>query len=293
MQLARFADIDEFAARAEPYLLAHEATHCLSLGLLATLPGEPLPGGEIPYMALVEDQGAVVLVAMQTPPFGLILSLLAPDVAANPDATQQALALVADNVWSRYPDRLPGVNAPVPVSRLFAEQWRRQSGRAARLDVQERAYQLEKVIPAADVPGTFRPVAEDDRDLLMRWMAEYADEALPQERINPAAWVERYFASPSRGGYLWEDGGPVTWVGYGNPTAHGIRIGPVYTPPEHRGCGYASACVAATSQRLLESGRAFCFLFTDLANPTANHIYQMVGYHPVNDVDVYEFETER
>ena len=291
MRIERFDEIGKFAARVEPYLLAHEATHCLPLGLLATLPTDPLPDGETPYMALVEDQGAVALVALRTPPFGLILSLLAPGVAADRAATDEALALVADDVAGRYQGRLPGVNAPVPVSRLFAELWQRRMGRATRLIVQERAYQLEKVIPAS-ASGTFRPINAGDRELLTRWMTEFAAEALPQEGIDAAAWVDRALTSPTRGGYLWEDGVPVTWVGYGNPTAHGIRIGPVYTPPEHRGRGYASACVAATSRRLLDDGRTFCFLFTDLANPTANHIYQEVGYKPVNDVDVYEFEME-
>lgn len=291
MRLERFGDVGTYAAQVEPYLLGHEATHCLPLGLLATLPAEPLPNGEMPYMALVEQQDAVALVALRTPPFGLILSLLAPEIAANPDATNAALALVADDVAARYAGRLPGVNGPVPVSRLFAEQWERRMGRAARLVVQERVYQLESVIPVL-APGTMRPVAEGDRDLLTRWMAEFAAEALAHEAIDPAVWVERYLASPSRGGYIWEDGAPVTWVGYGNPTPHGIRIGPVYTPPEQRGHGYASACVAATSQRLLDDGRTFCFLFTDQANPTANHIYQTVGYNPINDVDVYEFQME-
>ena len=292
MRLERFADIAAFATRVEPYLLTHEATHCLPLGLLATLPGEPLPGGEIPYMALVTDAGgAVLLVALRTPPFGLILSLLASVAAADADATNAALALVADDVADCYAGRLPGVNGPVPVARLFAEIWQRRLGRAARLAVHERVYQLETVIPAS-APGAMRSVAEGDRDLLTRWMTAFAAEALPEQGIDAAAWVDHYLASPSRGGYLWEDGVPVAWVGYGNPTARGIRIGPVYTPPEQRGHGYASACVAATSQWLLESGRTFCFLFTDLANPTANHIYQTVGYNPVNDVDVYEIEME-
>ena len=145
------------------------------------------------------------------------------------------------------------------------------------------------------VSGSFRRPTESDRDLLVRWVDAFAAEALgPIERLDAADWVDRYYATPSRGGYLWEDGGiPVSFAAYGNPTAHGIRIGPVYTPPEHRGWGYASACVATLSQHLLESGRSFCYLFTDLANPTSNAIYQKIGYNPVNDVDVYEFEMER
>jgi hypothetical protein len=70
---------------------------------------------------------------------------------------------------------------------------------------------------------------------------------------------------------------------------NGIRIGPVYTPPELRRRGYASAVTAATSQAELDKGRRFIFLFTDLANPTANKIYQAIGYEPVIDVDQLTF----
>jgi hypothetical protein len=69
-----------------------------------------------------------------------------------------------------------------------------------------------------------------------------------------------------------------------------MRIGPVYTPKKFREHGYASACTAAVSQYLLDSGRKFCTLFTDLANPTSNKIYQMIGYEGVGDVDEYRFE---
>ena len=292
MQLQRFTDIGEFAARVEPYLLAHEATHCLMLGLLSTLPRNPKPDGDLPYMALVEEQDEIVLVAMRTPPYNMVLSLIASAFAADPS---EALTLVGRDVWTRYLDALPGVIGPVPVSRLFAERWEQQAATTAHLLLHERVYDLEMVIPVTNVPGTYRRVVESDRDLMVRWLAEFAAEALGSgERLDAAEWVDTFYAAPSRGGYLWEDGGvPVSLAAYGNPTTHGVRIGPVYTPPEQRGRGYASACVAILSQHLLESGRTFCFLFTDLANPTSNHIYQTVGYDPVNDVDVYTFETER
>jgi predicted GNAT family acetyltransferase len=78
-------------------------------------------------------------------------------------------------------------------------------------------------------------------------------------------------------------------AGHTGPTPNGIRVISVYTPPHLRGRGYASACVAALSQRLLDQGRKFCFLFTDLANPTSNHIYQEIGYEPVRDIDQWRF----
>ncbi|HET8909568.1 MAG TPA: GNAT family N-acetyltransferase [Ktedonobacterales bacterium] len=292
MQLRRFTDIDEFAACVELYLFAHEATHCLMLGLLSTLPRVPQSGDEIPYMAVVVEQANVVVVAMRTPPFNVILSRISPDYG---DAAAEAMDLLSRDLWPRYGGQLRGVNAPVPVSQIFAERWQQMTGQTARLTLHERVYELESVIPVAGVQGTFRRVTEADRDLMVRWLVEFAAEALgPLERLAAADWVDHFYTTPSRGGYFWEDGGrPVSLVAYGNPTPHGVRIGPVYTPPEHRGHGYASACVAVLSQHLLDSGRTFCFLFTDLANPTSNHIYQTVGYNPVNDVDIYEFEMEK
>ena len=78
-------------------------------------------------------------------------------------------------------------------------------------------------------------------------------------------------------------------AGCGGPTPHGLRVAPVYTPPEHRGRGYASACVAALSQLLLDSGRRYCFLFTDRSNPTSNHIYEAIGFEAVTEVDRWVF----
>ena len=67
-------------------------------------------------------------------------------------------------------------------------------------------------------------------------------------------------------------------------TAHGVRVGYVYTPPAFRRRGYATATVFHLSQLLLESGRNFCCLYTDLANPTSNAIYARLGYRPLCDV---------
>jgi predicted GNAT family acetyltransferase len=74
------------------------------------------------------------------------------------------------------------------------------------------------------------------------------------------------------------------------PTAHGIAVGMVYTPPEFRGRGYATSCVAQLSQQLLASGFEFCALYTDLANPISNHIYARIGYRPVADGIMYRFD---
>ena len=128
--------------------------------------------------------------------------------------------------------------------------------------------------------------------MLATWAQAFHDEAIgssgpPQDYDEMA---ERWIRGLGRTAYLWvDDGRPVSLAGAGGLTPSGIRIGPVYTPPELRGRGYASNLVAGVSQLLLDSGRQFVFLFTDLANPTANRIYQAIGYEAVNDIDELEF----
>lgn len=79
-------------------------------------------------------------------------------------------------------------------------------------------------------------------------------------------------------------------TGYGGPTPNGIRVFAVYTPAELSRRGYATACVASLTERLLQGGRTFCFLSTDLANRTSNATYQWIGYRPVIEVDDYRFD---
>ena len=117
-------------------------------------------------------------------------------------------------------------------------------------------------------------------------MDAFVEEALPEAPPEDSSrWLERRAADPDSDTVIWEDGKPVSMGGYGGLTPNGIRVGPIYTPPELRRRGYGTALTAAITRMLLEGGRRFCFLFTDLANPTSNSIYQRIGYRPVTDVD--------
>ena len=82
---------------------------------------------------------------------------------------------------------------------------------------------------------------------------------------------------------------PVSLAGFSGPTPTGIRVGPVYTPPPHRRLGYATTLVADLSQWLLGQGYRSCFLYTDLSNPTSNHIYETIGYRQVAEAVEYGF----
>lgn len=284
MHLSRYTNVEAYYRRVEPFLLAHEAEHNLQLGLCTTLLRQPDAYPIPPYLAVAEQDDEIIAVALRTPPHNLVLSLI-----PRAEHAPEALALLARDVLAEHAD-LPGVVGPADLSEAFATLWRTQTSQAYRQSMRERIYALTAVRPPVGVPGRMRRATEADRALLERWLAAFGAEALGDEPIDAPAWVEQALTSPLRTVCLWEDGEAVSLACAGNPTPHGMRIGPVYTPPEQRGRGYASACVATLSQQLLDGGRRFCFLFTDLANPTSNHIYQTIGYAPVSDAAVYRFE---
>jgi predicted GNAT family acetyltransferase len=153
----------------------------------------------------------------------------------------------------------------------------------------QRAFMLTKVRHPLYASGSLRVATESDIDLIARWLFDFDQEALGGGGDRAGAGEAASKRVQERSLYLWEDGQPTCLAGKARPTMNGITINAVYTPPELRGRGYATSCVAALSQLLLDSGRKFCTLFTDLANPTSNSIYQKIGYAPVGDYAVYLF----
>jgi hypothetical protein len=277
MQLTRHETADAFLAHAGEFLGAREAEHNLILGLSSGLLVAPLMYGEPAYFAVVEQDGRVVGATMRTPPHNLILSEL-DDLAAIGPLLDDARAVFGS---------LPGVVGPKEAVARFAAAWPAE----ARLEIAQRAFRADHVDAPTGVPGRMRDYERGDRELAARWMEAFTHEALPEPPPESSVeFVDRREASPDGGIVLWEDGGAVvSMAGFGGRTPNGIRIGPVYTPPELRGRGYASALTAAVTQRLLDGGLRFCFLFTDLANPTSNSIYQRIGYEPVSDFDFWSF----
>lgn len=279
----RHASVDEFLAAAGDFLVRREAEHNLLFGISSSLRANPdLFGAEAPRFATVTDgSGAVVAASLRTPPWNQVVSWV--------DDLEAVDALVDEFA----DERLPGVVAPTAVAARFANRWEAATGQRASALMAERIFQLERVVaPERPASGTWRHVEPRDRDRLARWLEAFAAEATPETpRLDDAlAMADRWIAGIGRIGYVWEDGGePVCFVGAGGETPNGARIGPVYTPAEHRGHGYATSLTAAATQEQLDGGRRFVFLFTDLANPTSNKIYQAIGYRPVCDVDVYRF----
>lgn len=251
---------DEFLDRAGPLLLADEARHNLILGIA----GSARHYADIRFWVV---DGAA---ALRTPPHNLVL--------ATPRDEECLRALVG-----AIDDDLPGVTGTTPEVYDFAKLW----GKPYRVVHENNVFELDAVVPPPATSGNYRDATEEDLELLLGWWDAFVREALPEEEVGPRD--PNQFKRRPIG--LWEDERRVaSMCGYGSPTPNGMRIGPVYTPPELRGRGYASALTAEVSQRQLDRGYRFCFLYTDAANPTSNAIYERIGYRRIAAAAAVAFE---
>jgi uncharacterized protein len=271
--IARHGDAQTFLRRARPWLMQTESENAVILGL-TTRAG---PSEEM-YVATVEQNGAVVGCAVRTPPRKLLLTRMPPGAVD---------ALVID-VAACY-DHLPGVLGPETAAREFARQWCERHGTYAHEKMSSRLYRLDRVrTPSRVAPGSMRFATQEDIGLIASWIACFATEAGADLKGARELAAGRIAA---RELVLWCDDGPRTLAGVSGRSPTGVRIGYVYTPPEWRGRGYATACVAALSQHSLDSGATFCCLYADLSNPRSNGIYQQLGYEPVIDAVEFVFEA--
>jgi len=277
LTLHRQTDPADFLARAEAFLRASEAENVLMLGICSP-DGSGHRFDDSCYLATVEDGRAVVACALRTPPFSAVISR----------ADEDALSLLVADLAGKYP-RLPSVMGPEPTATQLAGLWSARTGAKARLGTHMRVLEARRVLPPPQPSGTFRSATEEDLPIVARRGDAFDEETGLDDPTDPVDVARRRVRERSL--FIWEDPTPVSMAGWAGRTGRTVRVNAVYTPPEHRRHGYASACVASLTQRLLDEGFASCCLYTDLANPTFNKIYQAIGYRPVCDVTEYDFET--
>jgi len=278
VQVIRNKTAAEFLARTKPWLEKAEAKNNLILGIaayFASCAGQ-LKGS--PYFLTVEGNGTIVGAALMAPPRRILLTRM----------PHSAVTLLADYLLEGAAS-VPGVLGPKAEAKLFANHWTSKTGRSCHPKMSERIYACEKVIPPVHAFGQLKPAKEVDQALLSDWCEQFCiDARIDDETVYFKAQLPRKLADQSI--FVWETDEAVSMAAIERETAHGVAISWVYTPRHLRNKGYATACVAALTQRMLDSGKQFCCLYTDLTNPTSNSIYQKIGYQPICDVQDWIFE---
>ena len=281
MKITRFKNASQYYQKVKSFLIQQEATHCLLLGIAKSLSNSAERNAlDRPYLAVVEDKQNILVTAIRTPPRKLILSR-----AIAPEAVE---AIARD--LATYSQLIPGVIAPKSEAQTFIDTWQDLTGQSCELDVAMRVHQLETVQPITNAAGKLRLAVESDRQLLTEWGRAFEKEALgdSEPKSDHQLWFDRHLENQSL--FVWQNrvGKIVSMAASGGATPNGIRINAVYTPPEFRGRGYATSCVAEISRQLRDRYK-YCFLFTNLANPTSNHIYQKIGFIPMCEIGNYSF----
>jgi len=267
-------DAHHVLARAGAFLAGEPVRHNLVQTILADRARSGEPGR---YWLAVEGD-AVIGLALQSP-----LDFFA---TATPIPDHAVVAMVDTIVEQGI--GLPGVNAEAAVAARFAGHWTERTRSAARPVGGGRIYAVAQVVAPTGVSGRVRVATDADRALLMEWTDAFVAEARAPMSVTTDRFVDLRTAAHQL--WIWEADGAVAYAGRTAPVGGAVRIGPVYTPPASRGCGYASALVAAMSTAVLDDGHA-CLLYTDLENPTSNGIYRALGYEAVAETMHYDFAT--
>jgi GNAT superfamily N-acetyltransferase len=278
LRVVRFPDARTFLEACDAYLMGAEIENALFIGLAHALRNATAPPRTPPYLAAVYDGEALLCCAWRTLPDKL---------GTSRTGRGDALELLAKDACDACPD-VQEVLGPEPTVSELAARMAELRGSQPKRRMAQRLHSLARVNELEGLPeGRLREATEKELELTETWMNGFAvdiGEPLPAEVVRELT-LHRL---RTRSLYVWErDGKAVSMAAWSGKTPHGVRVSFVYTPPELRGHGYATACVAEVSRLLLEQGNRFVCLYTDLSNPTSNAIYQRIGYEPVCDTGVY------
>ena len=274
-----FNDLTLFNARMADFFTKDPVHHAPILKILTTLEKNFNQfGEEAPWFFCVSDEGEIFLAPACTPPRPLVMT----------DMPNSAVCRLVEYLKNNNIE-LGGLRGPLKPSQLFVKLWHELKTDDVRPVVELRLYQLDEVDHTIRTPGRLVQAGPEHQALVHAWVTAFSIEvALPHGGPTQASIASRIAMGEY---YFWEVGETMTCIAGKNARPHhGVsHVGPVYTPPEHRGHGYATDVSAALSQLILDEGAKYSSLFADLHNPQTNKIYQMIGYEEIGIHNVYSF----
>ncbi len=239
IRVERFSSPEGFLDRAGPFLDRAEVENELIRGLATSLASKAERGEGI-YLAVVAHDGKeVAACALRTPPWKLIIT----------QRNDPALHCLAQDLVEAY-GVLPAVLGPETAVSRFAEHWSKLARTQLRPGLEQRVFEARGVThPERPSPGVLRAAQEDDFPLVLSWTEAFIRQSGLEYHHDQEEATRGRIANGRV--FLWQDEGPVSMSGWAARTDRGVRVNLVYTPPEHRRRGYATACVARLTQRLL------------------------------------------
>ena len=275
MTVIEYSDAPALWRDAAAFLARDPANNTHQLSAIKRILDVGARGGERCF-AVQDDQGALTGSAVVVDTKTLFLSVMTHDVVG---------ALAAHLRDAKV--NLAGVIGRQDVLAGFIPNF----AQPATVLVNLMLYRLEADPDFGRATGTARLPTMNDLSLLVDWHAAFEQEVgmikvpTPLEERVSRRINDRQLS-------LWIDGGVVvSFAGANALPASSARVGPVYTPPEFRGQGYAQAVVAAASSAVQRDEPRTVFLFTDAANPASNKAYHRIGYRHIADHAHWLFQS--
>ena len=280
MKWTRFPDPAQFLEHALPVFLADEVLFGLPLGIAEGVRAGVKPGGGAPLWGMAKAGDEIVALYLHTPPYPMHWMPLR-------EGLDQALL---EHLLERG-DLPRAMQATAAQMRAHAEVRTRRCGGRVREGLHSRVHRLDRVVMPDPMPGGVMRLGRlAESEMFCGWAYRFAVDCQLSHEVARGV-PERLHYLESEDLFVWERNGQcVSVAALTRESPNGRTLSFVYTPDGQRGRGYASALVASLSQHVLDQGKAFCTLFTDLKNPTSNKIYANLGYRPIEDFLVLEFE---
>ncbi|MFX0080724.1 MAG: GNAT family N-acetyltransferase [Candidatus Hodarchaeota archaeon] len=283
MEVKFFEDINEFYDLAYSFLLEREVENGLQFSILNSLKKNiNRYGQENPSLCAIYEDKNLKLISLRTPPYNQVLSYT---------SELKAIEFLVEALLKRKIE-LPGVLGFKEGVEKFIMLWCNKRRVKSQIIRNERIYKLEHVAEETLGKNKIIKATAIHENIVLQWGKEFILEAFPDRnpdmvkhslsRLRDDIYEGKIFL-------LLDNNKPVSMARKGGKSPNGVVINNVYTPPSLRRRGYATGCVVALSKHLLKKGYKFCFLFTDLSNPTSNSIYQKIGFRPIIDVDEFQF----
>lgn len=272
IKLVKYDDLTLFKKDVIPFLEKDEAENNLALGVLQSLTEKD----ESPFlMAAVIKDDDLGLTILQTHPSQIILSNSVP-------FTSHEIQVIGEKLINTIQE-IPGFVGEKELTTELAFYIADIKGIHAHVQMNQKIYKLEKVKKNTKSKGKLRKVEEKDHNTIKDWVYQFCNEV--KQPISLEEAIKKTKEMIHKGNLVaWEKNGKLVSMAYATrPTKNNITISYVYTPINERKKGYASDCVSAFTQLLLDRGYKTTSLYTDISNPTSNKIYIQIGYEAIMD----------
>ena len=281
MEVVAFSDGAAFLACCEPFLSQRESENNLPIGLAASMAAGTRGLDGPLFLAVVDGDDVLGAAVRSHVDRGLCISPM-PEAVAATLARSVAVPLA-------------GCVGEASAVEAFACAYAERGGVRVEVAFRQGVYELSAVIMPSHEGFRLRQADESQRSIAETFIRGFLEDVFAEgaaERGTASESADRHLQNKTLFFLEDADGEPVAVAANVRQTRSTATIGLVYTPPSLRRRGYGALVTALLSQQLLDGGKARCNLFTDLANPTSNSVYQGIGYQRIGEARQVTFVTE-